>query len=169
MSARDLIAEAVALAGGTITGRVRLQKIMYLLSRKGLGGNFSFAYHHYGPFSRSVDEAISEAKAFRGLREEVGHRAVDGAPFSVFRLDAPELRRPGASLGMLPVAHAEAAIKTMISVPSTVIEIAATIHWLRHEEKIVDWESELLLRKGPKAGSGRVEQALALLDKLQLN
>lgn len=168
MSARDLIAQMVALAGGTITGRVRLQKIVYLLTRKGLGGDFAFSYHHYGPFSRGVDEAISEAKAFCDLHENMGRRVSDGAPFSVFILSQHNEHRPATSLGSIPIAQAERDIAAMVAVPSTVIEIAATIEWLRHDERVQDWRMELIRRKGVKAGGGRIDQALALLEKLRL-
>lgn len=169
MSARDLIAQTVALAGGKVTGRVRLQKIIYLLNRKGLEGDFAFSYHYYGPFSRAVDEAISDAKAFCGLREKTDWRASDGAPFSVFNLSQPDQCRPAASLGGIPVSRAEKDIAAMVVIPSTVIEIAATIDWLRHREGVPDWRAELIRRKGAKAGGGRIEQALTLLKKLELD
>lgn len=167
MSARELVAGAVSLAGGSITGRVRLQKVMYLLQQKGLSGPFRFSYHHYGPFSRGVDEAISDAKAFCGLREAIRHRELDGAPFSVFELPYAEAQRR-CSLGGLAAEQARADISRMNAVTSTVIEIAATIFWLKHEECVPDWQDELSRRKGAKAGSGRVEKALALLAELGL-
>lgn len=168
MSARELVAGVVSLAGGSIIGRVRLQKVMYLLSRKGLGGPFTFSYHHYGPFSRSVDEAISNAKAFCGLCERIDHRVLDGAPFSIFELSDPAAHRPARSLGKIPVDQARSDISHMTAVTSTVIEIAATIFWLRYDERVADWRTELFLRKGAKAGSGRTEQALMLLADLKL-
>lgn len=168
MSARDLIAETVSLAGGSITGRVRLQKMMYLLTQKGLNGPFRFSYHHYGPFSRGVDEAISNAKAFCGLLERTKYRDLDGAPFSVFEFSDIGGHHPSAYLGNLPVEQVRVDIASMNSVTSTVIEVAATIYWLKYEERVPDWRAELSRRKGAKAGSGRVEEALRLLTRLGL-
>ncbi len=168
MSARELVAGAISLAGGSVIGRVRLQKVMYLLTKKGLGGPFRFSYHHYGPFSRDVDEAISDAKAFCGLREATRHRELDGAPFSVFELPATAAHQLPSSFGNLVVEQARADIACMNAVTSTVIEVAATIFWLKHEERVPDWRVELIRRKGAKAGSGRIDEALALLVELGL-
>jgi uncharacterized protein YwgA len=50
--AAGLIAYLVKRAG-SIEGRVRLQKSLYLLRRKGIAElePFAFTYHHYGPYS----------------------------------------------------------------------------------------------------------------------
>lgn len=169
MSAREVIVQIVALADGSVTGRVRLQKMVYLLKRKGLRGKLDFSYHHYGPFSRDVDHAIAEAKTFCGLREDVGRRASDGAPYSVFVLSDPASRMPDAEVAGIPVDGARNAITAMMAVPSTVIEIAATVIWLRDEEGLLDWQPELRRRKGAKASPDRLQQALELLRGLDLD
>ena len=53
--------------------------------------------------------------------------------------------------------------------PSTVLELAATIHWLREKEKVADWRRELKMRKGAKADDARITKAEALLQKLSLS
>ena len=50
----------------------------------------------------------------------------------------------------------------------TVLELAATAHWLLVHEKRKDWELELRRRKGVKLESGREKQALDLLKSLKL-
>ena len=60
------------------------------------------------------------------------------------------------------------AIKEMSSSSSTVLELAATAYWLRHDEGVPDWKAELLRRKGQKADRGRLEEALRLLEKIGL-
>jgi hypothetical protein len=49
---------------------------------------------------------------------------------------------------------------------ATVLELAATIHWLAFIEEIEDWRSELRRRKGVKTEQGRADSALALLGEL---
>ena len=44
------------------------------------------------------------------------------------------------------------------------LELAATIHWLAYIERVDDWRSELLRRKGVKAAGGRMEKAARFLS-----
>ncbi len=57
MKKEDIVVAIVAAAGGELAGRVRLQKTAYLLDIKGLKSGFQFEYHHYGPYSRELDQA----------------------------------------------------------------------------------------------------------------
>ena len=70
---------------------------MYLLDRLGLGSGFSFDYHHYGPFfSRDLDNATADAKAFGLVDERFEQRQSDGATYSVISLkEAPASPRFG--------------------------------------------------------------------------
>lgn len=60
----DRVVEIVNAAGGRLVSRVRLQKIAYLLEKLGAESGFRFSYHHYGPYSRDLDNAILDAEAF---------------------------------------------------------------------------------------------------------
>lgn len=82
----DVVAAVLEAAGGSLIGRVRLQKAVYLLDRLGLESGMSFDYHHYGPFSRDLDNATADAKAFGLVEEKLELRQSDGAAYSVFRL-----------------------------------------------------------------------------------
>ena len=168
MNLRQIISGIVSLAGGEITGRVRLQKIVYLLDRKGLGSGASFSYHHYGPFSRAVDEAIVSAKASEGLLEKTRYRASDGAPFSIFVADPVDGASTPDQIGYLKANDVKSLLYYMNGVSSTVIELAATIDWLRNQEEILDWRTELVRRKGVKTQGGRMQQAEVLLDNISL-
>lgn len=163
---RQLLMQLIAAADGEIVGRVRLQKIAYLLEQSGLGAGLPFSYHHYGPYSRQLDEAIDAARALGMIEEQVKARAVDGAPFSVFRARSDAVEE---TLGAIPSERARGLIATMKAVPSTVIELAATIHWLVARERVPDWRAELRRRKGPKCDDGRTERAIALLRALDLD
>ena len=96
MEREDIVAAVVAAAGGTLTGRVRLQKAVYLLDRLGLNSGFGDEYHHYGPYSQDLDNATADAKAFGVLEETYHHRQSDGAMYSVFRLSADAAGRDEA-------------------------------------------------------------------------
>ncbi|WP_157944573.1 hypothetical protein [Mangrovicella endophytica] len=68
---------------GQIDTRIRLQKEAFLLAAQRLPyfNLLDFEYHHYGPYSRSLSDALSFAVS-TGLVEEVAHLAEDnlGSP-----------------------------------------------------------------------------------------
>lgn len=166
MTDREHIVSAVlSAAGGEMVGRVRLQKAVYLLDRLGLNSGFSFDYHHYGPFSRDLDNATADAKAFGLVDERFEQRQSDGATYSVFSLKgAPASPR----FGKLSAERARDLARRFVQTNVTVLELAATIDWLWREEKYRDWRSELIKRKGAKVRSGRLEKAVQLLEELNL-
>lgn len=88
-----LVAGVVAAAGGQVVGRVRLQKMFYLLDRIGLGSGFDYEYHYYGPYSSEVAEAVEDAAAFGRLEERVGRRSYDGVSYSILRIHDYRLSR----------------------------------------------------------------------------
>jgi uncharacterized protein YwgA len=166
MDREDLIAAVIEVAGGELTGRVRLQKTIYLLERLGLGGDFDFGYHHYGPFSSDVFSATEDAKAFGMVSENLGRRALDDARFSIFQQGSVTI--PGNPLQKIGREKAAALVALMQKRSSTVLELAATVDWLHHFEDIADWQSEVVRRKGQKTGKGRLEEAVELLTELGL-
>jgi len=163
----ELVGQVLSAAGGEIVGRVRIQKVFYLLEQLGLGSGFSYSYHHYGPYSADLMDAIDGAKAFNFVREETRRRQSDGVSFGVFKLGEADLDVPG-ELGELSAGDVKRYSELMNSQSSTVLEIAATIHWLQHEPGVEDWRSELIARKGQKTGGGRVGKAVELLRNLGL-
>jgi len=161
----QLITSVLASAGGEIVGRVRLQKVVYLLDQLGLNTGFSYSYHHYGPYSADLVDAVDGAKAFRLIEEQTRHRRSDGVPFSVYKL-APNCELD--ELGELGALRLRSSVDLMSAYSATVLELAATIHWLRTKETVEDWRAELVRRKGVKTQEGRAEEAVELLRRLGL-
>ena len=160
----DLVVGAVALSGGELVGRIRMQKIVYLLEQLGMGGDVPFEYHHYGPYSEAVSDAVTDAKFWGNIEEVVNFRVSDGAPYSTFKTTtgAP------AHLGKLETQVARQSLDKFAACTSTVLELAATAHWLSRVEKVADWRKEIESRKAGKTGNGNLEKALALLRDLNL-
>lgn len=163
----DRVAAVVSAAGGTLVSRVRLQKTVYLLDRLGLHSGFDFEYHHYGPYSRDLDVATSDAKALGVVQENIAHRASDGASYSVFTLGEHGAPKPEA-LGALSQAEAERVARKFAGTHVTVLELAATVDWLWRYEERQDWQAEIARRKPMKVGSGRLDRAVELLRELHL-
>lgn len=161
----DVVTAVLAAAGGRLIGRVRLQKAVYLLDRLGLESGFDYEYHHYGPFSRDLENAIADAKAFDLIEEKLDLRQSDGATYSIFTL---KQRRDSSTLGNLTAKRASELTHRFAQTNVTVLELAATIDWLWRVEKSPDWRSEVTKRKGVKVQSGRLEKAIELLTELKL-
>lgn len=151
-------------AGGQVIGKVRLQKLVYLLDKLGVPTGFSFTYHHYGPFSEELADVVEDHVVFGRLSAEQRRRA-DGVPFVVYKAIHHNHEERSRSLDSPGV---KAALAAMQRPSTTVLELAATIHWLAFVERVENWRAELVRRKGVKTEQGRTAEALALLKELGL-
>ena len=163
----NIVVNLIALHGGELVGRTRLQKEAYLLHRCGANFDlpFPFIYHHYGPYSLALADGLIDAHA--GERIDVEERLGSyGIRYAIFRSkdhDAPD------RLGDLPAARVRSLLREMQDVSDIVLELAAAIVFLREEGGYVDDAvKETKARKPLKATPPRVEQALLLLRKLGL-
>jgi uncharacterized protein YwgA len=156
----------IQLAGGEIVGKIRLQKEIYLLDQIGLQSGFSFEYHHYGPYSEELADQVEDDAIFGRLRADSGRRVSDGVPYVIYRANAPgEGERVDQHISSDRIRFA---LAEMQRCSATVLELAATIHWLAFVEAVRDWRGELVRRKGAKTHDGRDRQALELLNRLGL-
>jgi len=159
------VADIVQAAGGRLVSRIRLQKIAYLVDQLGACSGFDFTYHHYGPYSRDLDSAVLDAEAFKLVKEEFEHRQSDGARYSVFKA----MTDSGShEFGYLGDPRLRDMVSRFASTNITVLELAATAHWLAETEKVEDWEAEIRRRKGSKTAGGRLEEAKRLLAEIGL-
>lgn len=159
------VADIVQAAGGRLVSRIRLQKIAYLVDQLGAHSGFDFTYHHYGPYSRDLDSAVLDAEAFHLVKEDFERRQSDGARYSVFKAITDAGSHEFSYLGD---AKLRELVGRFASTNITVLELAATAHWLSEAEKVEDWEAEIRRRKGSKTEGGRLEDAKRLLAEIGL-
>jgi uncharacterized protein YwgA len=160
------IPSLVVAAGRQVPGRVRLQKLVYLLDQIGLESGFTFEYHHYGPYSEALAEQVEDDQIFGKLQVEPRRRVTDGVPYVVFHASQPG---DGERLETRPSAdRIIKALPKLMKASATVLELAATMHWLSAVEGRADWREELGRRKGVKTEGGRDQKALDLLHSLGL-
>jgi uncharacterized protein len=152
-------------AGGEIVGKVRLQKLVYLLHQLGIESDLPFAYHHFGPYSEELADRVEDDIVFGRITAEERRRS-DGVPYVIYK----SLDRNGDRItnDVLSAPRVRDAIFSMQKRTATLLELAATIHWLAFVEKIKDWRTELVRRKGVKTEQGRADAALDLLKELHL-
>ena len=167
MDAKDLVINMIALCGGELVGRTRLQKQAYLLHRFGGNFNLQFVYYHYGPYSFDLADGVTEARADRLIEIEEKYGRY-GIPYAIFRLagDRAEQNR----IGDLSATTARRLLGIMKDeVSDVVLEIAATILFLRYEGGYDDQAvAETKIRKPLKATEQRIAKAQSLLDNLGL-
>lgn len=168
MSAEEHLAELFSAADGDIVGRIRLQKIAYLLQQKAGRRDLSFVYHHYGPFCRELADALDFAVVFTETVDEDIRDTAWGTTYSAFHWKGAE--QPAGLEGLLglPAAEARQEVARMKQEPSVILELAATIHWLRHAEKAPDWKATLKARKTIKATDQNIARAERVLAELGL-
>jgi uncharacterized protein len=157
------VADILEAAGGRLVSRIRLQKIAYLLDQLGARSGFDYSYHHYGPYSRDLDSAILDAEAFGLVKEQYSYRKSDGARYSIFFRS-----HSGDGYSCIRDDYLKDVTKRLASQNVTVLELAATAHWLAEVEKVDDWKAEIRRRKGSKTDNGRLEEATNLLAKVGL-
>ena len=144
-------------AEGKIIGRIRLQKLVYFLEITGQGEGFEYHYHHFGPYSEALTEAISAAKAF-DLIEEKEEIANWGGRYSVFT------SKP--NIDNSRVAMRTEFIRTVKSISSMELDLAATAaHLFQHGMGADPWE-ETKRRKPLECRNGYLERSQEAYKKL---
>ena len=153
--------EVVAIvrdAGGRLVGRTRLQKTAYFLNLAGLGGDFSFGYRHYGPYSEELTAAVRGA-SLRGAIRETERPTEWGGFYSIY-----ETEDGGPSSTVDPARRA--LIEVAVDTDPVALELAATAAFLALDGSPDPWV-ETERRKPEKAGDGRLERARALYRRLR--
>ena len=162
------LADLVNAADGIIVGKIRLQKLVYLLEQLGLESGLEFSYHHYGPYSAELSDQTFISTMFDDLVEETRKRKADGVPYSVF-LVPDDYEDTSNDVGSLKFEHTKKLLNVMNRYSSTELELAATAHWLFKYEEFEDWSAELKRRKGVKTEGGRTDKAVKLLSDIGLD
>jgi hypothetical protein len=165
-SAVEIVANVVALNGGRLVGRTRFQKTMYLLGQLGVRVPFEFEYHHYGPYSAELADALDAAVGTKWLTEGIGIGYHDSA-YSIFS----SRRAKPDSLGGAQGLQVEKWLRTLEEFTGTDLELAATLVYLRDESGVptANLDNELKLLKPVKASDSRLKRAWHLLSQLELD
>ncbi len=146
----------IADAGGKIVGRTRLQKIAYLLEVAGVGDNFHFDYHHYGPYSEDLTRAASLAHLTGQIVEE--EKTTNwGGFYSTYTIKEPSKQKTGIRQRLA---------KTAVEADAVILELAATAAYFAKNGKSDPWK-ETAARKPDKAEGGRLDEAKKLYGELR--
>ncbi|MDA4846730.1 hypothetical protein [Hoeflea poritis] len=150
-----------------VFGKIRLQKIFYLLDQLGLDSGFTYSYHHYGPYSEDLSNTLFFAEFFDKVIVESQGKTKLGNIYSVFSL-SENANEMSPEVGKLSSDDIKTLVNTLEAPTSVVIELAATIHWLREKEGVAEWEAELKARKTGKATDENIKKSVDLLGSIGL-
>lgn len=161
----DFVVGVIALCGGKVAGKTRLQKTVYLIQRLTETNFFRFGYHYYGPYSVDLVAAVDGAQDGGRIQADmrVGYYNI---PYVMYKTDE---RTPDRLAGR-SVTKIRGWLKKFDEVDTIVLELAATWLFLRCDEGIPTNKIQPLLRqlKPQKATDDRLNKALSLLKSLNL-
>ena len=159
--------ELVYSAGGELDSRIRIQKEAYLLASLAIGRfkTDSFSYHHYGPYSRDLSDALQGAVSL-GLLSE---KRTDGEDGSYVKYeyaisdDGKEFVKE-ANSDLKPLVDRTLAWK---KVHWRALELAATVKFLELSEGMIDRQkaTDEALRLKPST-TKYLDQAKIILSDL---
>ncbi|ESX49464.1 hypothetical protein NLY43_26935 [Mesorhizobium sp. C416B] len=153
------VAKIVALNGGSIVGKTRLQKSAYFLEELGVGNDSIFEYYYYGPYSEEISIGTDDAKALGYLNID-WKSTKDGAKYAVFMSDL-KIEEEGAD------GKRKAILDTLSRYDSISIELAATADFLSKNGFENDPWRETIKRKEDKSTQERIQKAKKLLGELE--
>jgi uncharacterized protein YwgA len=89
VTAYDFVHLVIYASGGEVTGRTKLQKVVYFAGvLTGRAGDLGYRAHYYGPYSPDVAEAVEELRSLKFLEQRaVANGVVDDQGFEKTRYD----------------------------------------------------------------------------------
>lgn len=158
MTTPKAVGELIALAGGRIVGRTKLQKSACALELTGLGYGFQFKYRHFGPYSEELKIASDDADALGYIREKM-EVASWGGRYSVFEVDKPCQPTDARQKQRSEV------LKIAVQADPVDLELAVTAAFLAANGVHDPWH-EVAVRKSTKAVPDRMNAAKILYGHL---
>lgn len=124
--------------GGNVKTRIRMQKLAYLLKRLGDPdlSNAQFTYHHYGPYSREVSDALQDAVVSGLLNERVEHFGHGSIQYSYALTEEGQAWADQTDAGGTRI-H-KSAMKFLVGAHWRALELGATVAYLQERERVHD-------------------------------
>lgn len=161
----ESLVDIVTLNDQEIATKVRLQKTIYLLHSYGYLEELvdpEFEYHYYGPYSAKLARAADELEATKALKTHI-RQGYHSEPYTVYQSD----RDAPTVLGQEMAERIRIALRLLREESSLVLEVAATIHFLRNHKSNRDAVGEVKRLKPKKASAHRIRRAERMLQNLE--
>lgn len=143
----------VEASGGSVDTRIRIQKEAFLLALKGYRHfrGHTFKYHHFGPFSREVSDAVQSAVS-SGLLEEREEKFQDCSKRYTYHLT--EAGRAFISDDEELPENIREYVQALNKQHWRALELAATVAYLQHRKTAHSREDAFALAKKLKPETG---------------
>jgi len=172
----DAILTALDSAGGKITGRTAIQKLLYLASQKGIVKD-TYSPHYYGPYSAEASNSLLELCSLDFVDEEIEHSTIVTREWRRFSYSLTERGKAylnfikeelGQDQDRMSQLVTKANDLTGLDVQS--LSCAAKVHYLVKKKPSVTTEAirKPALKFGWNLAQDQIEQATNLLVDLQL-
>jgi uncharacterized protein YwgA len=143
-----------------VVGRTRLQKTVRLLQRIGMGTDYTFSIHSYGPYSEELHSDLTTIQRI-GLGMEECRDSQKETPDFVIRV-VPEARNA-------EIEPFREFINALANIKVPILEIAATYDVFREMgSDHTDALHRLRAKKGAKINDENIDEAISVLRFLQL-
>lgn len=153
--------------GGNVKTRIRMQKLAYLLKRLGDPDLTvaQFTYHHYGPYSREVSDALQDAVVFSLLDERVEYFGQGSVLYSYALTEEGKEWAEQTAAGHTRI-H-ERAMGVLKGTHWRALELGATVAYLQEREGVRDRDEAFVQALELKPNCERYrKKAEEILDKL---
>jgi len=167
-----MLARAIA-AAGQVQGRVKLQKIAYLMQSLNLGISYDdYVVHHYGPYSSSLASDIDYLKKIGVIEEEsqnlgLNERGEEMVQYNYsMNEQAEEAIRELTNLDEME--HFDQVSASLAQRDAKVLELAATICYLNREMGLPSDKAEKEALSIKQHLRNHLRESKELLKKLNL-
>ena len=125
LSRLDRLYRLVEVAGGTVDGRKKLHKLVYLCQRSGTDLGQVFQFHMYGVYSPSLAQDVDAATAWRLLEEKPSDESR-----RAYKIEIPENSQPVEPSQPIADTSGLNTVKILANESSATLEVLSTIVYL---------------------------------------
>lgn len=130
---------------GEIQDRKKLQKIVYILQMKGVGFNEKFTYHYYGPYSTELQMEVTSLSDWGFVSETSKQTESNHVCYTYSLKEGSDYENEYDDVQEV-IDNAEI-IKHLNSIPTHVLELIATIFYLKDYNYPTDENNKDFVRK----------------------
>lgn len=154
--------QALAVSG-EITGRKKLQKMIYIAKKVTFPFQERFQFHFYGPYSEELTLRVEEL-CNMGFVEEVKENK---GGYSQYRYTLTDTGKEFLSLNETDMPHLEDCMTDMNEQSARFLELVSTVLYFDNLEKNEVVEKVHTLKKKQNYSEEEIEQAYAYIEQLQ--
>jgi uncharacterized protein len=148
---------------GEITGRKKLQKIVYIIQKLQFDFNQRFYFHFYGPYSDELTLEMEEMCQLELLREDLE----DKGNYKVYRYDLTEKGKRFLAQAQVDMAHLAMPLKKLNGSSARFLELVSTVLFFEKLPRPEVEEKVLTLKAKSNYTGDEIEEAYRFIAELK--